>query len=54
MILHGIESPNITQSNTLAENILDIQQAYQCDDNNSLHEFHKVSKPGIANIVTVP
>ena len=26
MILHGVEAPNITHSNTLAENIADIQQ----------------------------
>ena len=31
MILHGIESPNITQSNTLAENILDIQDSDRVD-----------------------
>jgi len=31
MILHGIESPNITQTNTLAENILDIQDSDRVD-----------------------
>ena len=31
MILHGIEAPNITHSNTLAENIADIQQKDRVD-----------------------
>ena len=31
MILHGIESPNIIQTNTLAENILDIQEIDRVD-----------------------
>jgi len=31
MILHGIESPNIIQTNTLAENILDIQDSERVD-----------------------
>jgi type I restriction enzyme M protein len=31
MILHGVEAPNITHSNTLAENIADIQQKDRVD-----------------------
>ena len=31
MILHGVEAPNITHSNTLAENITDIQQKDRVD-----------------------
>ncbi len=31
MILHGIEAPNIVHTNTLAENIADIQEKDRCD-----------------------